>query len=174
MNRKELARRAIEAVIWSMPAVNYPYLDENLSAHVAEILRGRGLHVVSAHEVGNTQLDDRTQLRYATMERQAIVTCDLADFTELAGEFIAANIEHAGTVLIPSTFSTDEFAAIAGALEQVAHAHSEVSGVCPLPETRVALNGRAMDGTAWFTASTCAGLLHNTFGARWPKESLLS
>ena len=101
------------------------YLDENLSPHVAEILRARGLDVVSAHEVGNTQLDDRTQLRYATGEHRAMVTCDLADFTELAGEFIAANIEHAGIVLVPSTFGTDEFSAIADALEQVAHEHSE-------------------------------------------------
>ena len=101
------------------------YLDENLSPHVAEILRARGLDVVSAHGVGNTQLDDATQLHYATSERRAIVTCDLADFTELAGEFIAANIEHAGIVLVPSTFGTDEFSAIADALEQVAHEHPQ-------------------------------------------------
>jgi len=97
------------------------YLDENLSPRVAEILRARGVDVISAHEVGNTQLDDRSQLRYATNERRAIVTCDIADFTELAGEFIAANIEHAGIVLVTSTFGTDEFAAIADAVEQVAH-----------------------------------------------------
>ena len=99
------------------------YLDENLSPRVAEILRARGLDAVSAHEVGNTQLDDGTQLHYATSERRAIVTCDLADFTELAGAFIAANIEHAGIVLVPSTFGTDEFSAIADALERVAYEH---------------------------------------------------
>jgi predicted nuclease of predicted toxin-antitoxin system len=101
------------------------YLDENLSPHVAEILRARGFDVVSAHAVGNTQLDDGAQLHYATSERGAIVTCDLTDFTELAGEFIAANIEHAGIVLVPSTVETDEFSAIADALEQVAHEHPE-------------------------------------------------
>ena len=101
------------------------YLDENLSPHVAKILRACGVDVVSAHEVGNTQLDDRTQLRYATAERRAIVTCDVADFTELAGECIVANIEHAGIVLVPSTFGTDEFSPIADALEQVAHEHPE-------------------------------------------------
>lgn len=96
------------------------YLDENLSPRVAEILRARGLDVVSAHEVGNTQLDDRSQLRYATGARRAIVTCDIGDFTELTGEFVATNVEHSGIVLVPPTFRTDEFAAIADAVEHVA------------------------------------------------------
>jgi hypothetical protein len=81
--------------------------------------------VVSAHEVGNTQLDDQTQLRDATGGRRAIVTWDIADFTELAGEFIAANIEHAGIILLPSTFRTDEFVAIADAVEQVAREYPD-------------------------------------------------
>lgn len=101
------------------------YLDENLSPHIAEILRGRGLDVVSAHEVGNTQLDDRAQMRYAAREGRAIVTADIADFTELAGEFIAANLPHAGVVLVTSTFGTDEFSAIADAVEQVARAYPD-------------------------------------------------
>jgi len=101
------------------------YLDENLSSHVAEILRARGLDVVSAHEISNTQLDDRSQLRYAAGERRALITFDIADFTELAGEFIAANVQHAGIVLVPSTFGTDEFSAIADAAEQVAHEYPD-------------------------------------------------
>jgi hypothetical protein len=96
------------------------YLDENLSPRVAEMLRARGLDAVSAHEVGNTQLDDGSQLRHAAGERRAIVTADIVDFTELAAEFIAANIEHAGIVLVPPSFRTDDFAAIADAVEQVA------------------------------------------------------
>lgn len=101
------------------------YLDENLSPHVAEILRGRGLDVVSAHEVGNTQLEDRNQLRYAANEHRAIVTADIADFIELAAEFIAANIEHAGIVLVPPTFRTDEFSAIADAVAKVAREYPD-------------------------------------------------
>jgi hypothetical protein len=38
----------------------------------------------------------------------------------LIGESIATNREHGGIVLVPSSFRTDEFAAIADALEQVA------------------------------------------------------
>jgi predicted nuclease of predicted toxin-antitoxin system len=96
------------------------YLDENLSPQIAEILRARELDVISAHEVGKTQLDDRRQLQYAAGAGRAIVTCDIVDFTALAAEFIAANIEHQGIVLVPSTFRTDEFSALADAIEQLA------------------------------------------------------
>ncbi|MGH9657112.1 MAG: DUF5615 family PIN-like protein [Bryobacteraceae bacterium] len=99
------------------------YLDENLSPRIAEMLRARGLDVVSAHEVGNTRLDDRSQLRYAAGARRAIVTCNIRDFIELAGEFVAANVEHAGIVLVPPTFPTDDFAAIADAVEYITEQH---------------------------------------------------
>jgi predicted nuclease of predicted toxin-antitoxin system len=100
------------------------YLDENLSPRIAEMLRARGLDAVSAHEApGNTQLDDRSQLLYAAGARRAMVTCDIADFAELTGEFIATNREHCGIVLVPSSFRTDEFVLIADAVEQVARDH---------------------------------------------------
>jgi len=100
------------------------YLDENLSPRIAEMLRARGLDAVSAHEVpGNTQLDDRSQLLYAASARRASVTCDIDDFAELTGEFIATNREHAGIVLVPPSFRTDDFAAIAAAVELVARDH---------------------------------------------------
>ena len=102
------------------------YLDENLSPRIADMLRARGLDVVSAHEVpGNTQLDDRSQLVYAAGVRRALVTCDIEDFAELTGEFIATNREHAGIVFVPPSFRTDDFAAIADAVEQVARAYPE-------------------------------------------------
>jgi hypothetical protein len=83
------------------------YRDENLSPRIAELLRTHGLDATSAHEVGNTHLDDRTQLRYAAREGRAIVTGDILDFTELAGEFIAASMRHAGIGLIAPTFRTE-------------------------------------------------------------------
>ena len=96
------------------------YLDENLSPRVAELLRGRGLDAISAHEVGNTQLADIAQLGYSTAQGRAIVTCDVADFIALATEMIAANADHAGIVLISSQFRTDDFGGIAGAIDQAA------------------------------------------------------
>jgi hypothetical protein len=89
------------------------------------MLRARRLDVVSAHEPGNTQLDDRTQLRYAAGEHRAIVTCDIAELMELAAESISANLEHAGVVLVPPTFRTDEFAAIAEAVEHLAREYPD-------------------------------------------------
>jgi predicted nuclease of predicted toxin-antitoxin system len=97
------------------------YLDENLSPPIADRLRARGLDVVSACEAGNTQLDDRAQLRYATGQGRAIVTCNVVDFIELAADAVARNAEHDGIILVPSSFQTDEFEAIADGLERVVH-----------------------------------------------------
>lgn len=101
------------------------YLDENLSPRLAELLRARGLDVTSAHEAGNTQLTDAAQLRYATDQARTIVTGDVADFVALATEMIAANVDHAGIVLVSSRFRTDDFHGIADAIEQATRRYPE-------------------------------------------------
>jgi hypothetical protein len=97
------------------------YLDENLSPRVAGHLRNRGLDVVSAYEAGNTALDDRAQLQYAAREGRAIVTCNVVDSVQLAVDAVARNTEHAGIILVPSRFRTDEFEAIVDGIERVVH-----------------------------------------------------
>lgn len=92
------------------------YLDENLSSVIAELLRQHGLDATSAQDVGNAQLDDRAQLAYATQEGRAFVTANVVDFIELAHEAVATNTEHAGIILVPSSFRGDEFQAIADAI----------------------------------------------------------
>lgn len=92
------------------------YLDEDLSPSIALLLRQRGLDATSAHEVGNSQLEDRVQLEYATREGRAIVTANVVDFIRLAREAVATNTQHAGIVLVPSSFRGDEFQAIADAI----------------------------------------------------------
>lgn len=101
------------------------YLDENLSPRVAEILRTGNCDAVSAYDVGNTQIDDRAQLTYATSQGRAIVTCDVADFAELAVEAIRANTEHAGIILISASFGTDQFSAIAQGIAEVVQRYPE-------------------------------------------------
>jgi uncharacterized protein DUF5615 len=92
------------------------YLDEDLSPAIAAILRQHGVDASAAYEAGNVQLDDRAQLAYATREGRAIVTANVVDFIELAHETVATNTEHAGIVLVPSSFRGDEFPAIADAI----------------------------------------------------------
>lgn len=101
------------------------YLDENLSPRVAELLRIRGVDAVSAHEAGFTQADDRSQFRRAVQQGRAIVTCDVRDFVHLATAAVAANLDHPGMILIPSSLGTEEFAAIAEAVEAVVRRHPE-------------------------------------------------
>ena len=64
-------------------------------------------------------LDDRAQLRYATRQGRVIVTADLVDFVTLAEEAVAANVSHAGIVLVPGGFRLNEFGALAEALAEV-------------------------------------------------------
>lgn len=94
------------------------YLDEDLSPVIAGLLRKHGIDATTAQEVGNVQLDDRAQLAHAAREGRAIVTANVIDFIELAHEAVATNTEHAGIILVPSSFRGDEFQAIAGAISQ--------------------------------------------------------
>lgn len=99
------------------------YLDENLSPEIAKILRDAHVDAVSAHEVGNVQLDDRAQLSYATRESRAVVTANVVDFLALAREAIEKNTEHAGILLVPRSFRGDEFREIADAIREVLGRH---------------------------------------------------
>ena len=94
------------------------YLDEDLSPTIAALLRTKGLDAATAYEAGNVQLDDRTQLAHATRDGRAIVTANVVDFIELAHEAVATNTEHAGIILVPSSFRGDEFQAIADAIAE--------------------------------------------------------
>jgi len=95
------------------------YLDEDLSPTIAKLLRQQGVDATSTIEVGNAQLDDRSQLAHATGEGRTIVTANVVDFIELAREGLDTNTEHAGIVLVPSSFRGDEFQAITDAICEI-------------------------------------------------------
>jgi hypothetical protein len=99
------------------------YLGEDLSPHIALLLRQRGMDATSAHEVGNTQLGDRAQLEHATREGRAIVTRNVVDFLELARDAVASNTGHAGIIPVPSSFRGDESRAIAEAVIEALKPH---------------------------------------------------
>ena len=92
------------------------YLDEDLSPSIALLLRRRGVDATRAHEVGNSQVEDRAQLAYATREGRAIVTRNVVDFLRLARDAVAMNTPHAGIVLVPPSLLGDEYQAIADAI----------------------------------------------------------
>jgi predicted nuclease of predicted toxin-antitoxin system len=95
------------------------YLDENLSPRIAEILRSRRIDAVSAFTLGNVRLDDRAQFRRALGDGRVLVTTDVKDFSVIAREAVAANVEHPGIIVIPRSFRTDEFSAIAAAVAAI-------------------------------------------------------
>ena len=92
------------------------YLDEDLSPTIALLLRQRGVDATSAHEVGNSQIQDRAQLEYATREGRAIVTRNVVDFLRLAHDAVATNTQHGGIVLVPAGFRGDEYQELADAI----------------------------------------------------------
>jgi hypothetical protein len=101
------------------------YLDEDLSPIIGRILREKGVDAVSAHEAGHVQVDDRTQLATATRQGSAIATANVVDVLLLAAESVAANTEHAGIILIPSSFRGNEFQAIADSIHDALERHPE-------------------------------------------------
>jgi len=93
------------------------YLDEDISPRVAEIARGRcQLDVVSAHEVGTLEWEDRAQLRYAAEEGRCLVTRDRDDF--IAETLVAYDVQtpHTGVLIVTRSLPNDHFTAIAAAL----------------------------------------------------------
>lgn len=65
------------------------YLDEDVSALVAELLRARGFDVLTTHEAGRKGTHDKEQLVYAASQQRALLTHNRDDFARLAEEFFA-------------------------------------------------------------------------------------
>ena len=93
-------------------------LDEDVNPAAAGIARGRGLDVVSVHEVDRRGLGDADQLRYAAMQRRAFVTRNRDDFRQLTVEFFEARELHAGVLILPFSVRNDRPGAIAAALRR--------------------------------------------------------
>lgn len=101
------------------------YLDENLSPRIAELARGLGVDVVSAHEAGQVGADDRAQLLYAARDGRSLVTQDRADFVALTVSCFEEQAPHAGVLLVPSSLACDDFMAVARALQAYAERHGD-------------------------------------------------
>jgi predicted nuclease of predicted toxin-antitoxin system len=75
------------------------YLDEDVSALVAELLRARGFDVQTTQEAGRKGTRDEEQLAYAAGQRRALLTHNRDDFARLAGKFFAAGRRHHGIII---------------------------------------------------------------------------
>ncbi len=76
------------------------YLDENISALVAKILRARGVAVVTTDEAGNKGKSDKDQMKFAVENGYLLVTMDRRDFEEIAKDYFNRNIQHFGISVV--------------------------------------------------------------------------
>lgn len=60
------------------------HLDADITPKLARLLRERGYDILSAHEVGNTELSDPEQMAFAASQGRALLTCNAQDFTSPA------------------------------------------------------------------------------------------
>lgn len=75
------------------------YLDEDVSALVAKLLRVRGFTVQTTQEAGRTETDDDKQLEYAVSQQRVVLTHNRDDFAQLAQEYFAAGRKHYGIII---------------------------------------------------------------------------
>ena len=74
------------------------YLDEDVATLLANLLRAKGFDALTAREAGMLSRSDREQLAFATARGRTVFTHNRADFDELAKEFAAAGLPHAGII----------------------------------------------------------------------------
>jgi predicted nuclease of predicted toxin-antitoxin system len=101
------------------------YLDEDLSAHVAEIARSRGLDVTCSHECGRDGWSDEHQLRIAAEEGRCFVTRNRDDFAMLTVRFLEVGAPHAGVLVVSASLRGSRFMQIALALVRYDEQHRE-------------------------------------------------
>jgi len=75
------------------------YLDEDVAAVVAPMLRARGHAARTVLEERRTGLSDRAQLEFAAERGWVLVSHNREDFVRLAQEFVAAGRTHSGIIV---------------------------------------------------------------------------
>jgi hypothetical protein len=77
------------------------YIDEDMSALVATLLRSRGLDVTTVPEQATLGKTDREQLEFATSLCRCILTHNRVDFERLHLQFIKEERQHFGIIVVP-------------------------------------------------------------------------
>ncbi|BBX73390.1 DUF5615 family PIN-like protein [Mycobacterium shinjukuense] len=118
-------------------------LDEQLSPHIAALLRQAGYGVLAVADRDDLiGCSDRTVLEVASDEGRALVTNNIKDFRPLVAERLAQGRTHPGLILLPSARARTRSAvpALAAAIEAILRTHPDgIAGserwVGPLPGT---------------------------------------
>ncbi|NCR08044.1 MAG: hypothetical protein GPI95_06575 [Microcystis aeruginosa LG13-11] len=77
------------------------YMDEDMSALVATLLRSRGLDVTTVPEQSTLGKTDSEQLEFAASLGRCLVTHNRVDFERLHLQFIEEGREHCGIIIVP-------------------------------------------------------------------------
>jgi len=81
-----------------MSAIRF-FTDEDVYGAAARALRSAGIDAVSTPETARLGESDESQLEWATAERRAFVTFNVAHFAALHGIWLRQDRHHAGIVL---------------------------------------------------------------------------
>jgi predicted nuclease of predicted toxin-antitoxin system len=75
------------------------YTDADVTPKLAKLLRERGFDAVSAHEVGNAELEDSEHLAYAASQGRVILAYNSKDYAPLFDQYWWAGREHHGIIV---------------------------------------------------------------------------
>ena len=75
------------------------YVDEDVHILVAELLRSKGFHSITARDAGMLHQSDDSQLEFAARNGMAILTHDYMDFLNLHTRYLEAGSSHSGIIL---------------------------------------------------------------------------
>ena len=77
------------------------YIDEDMSALVATLLRSRGLDVTTVPEQETLGKTDYQQLEFATSLSRCILTHNRVDFERLHFQYMEEDKQHSGIIVVP-------------------------------------------------------------------------
>ena len=75
------------------------YLDEDVSALVADLMRARGFVALTTTEARQIGGSDAAQLEYAVSRRKTLLTHNRADFEALARQYFSTGRTHYGIII---------------------------------------------------------------------------
>ena len=75
------------------------YLDEHVHLTLATLLHAHGIDCLTTRDAGNLGLSDDEQLSFSTHDGRAIVSFNHRDFLQLAIQWQARGLSHAGIIL---------------------------------------------------------------------------